>query len=223
VISTEDQEQLFALIAEYLKSDLICVAIGGTAMMFMGYKSTTKDIDLVFDSEQERDMFIAAIEELGYKEKAIAELYDEKRREHSGKPRLFTRTDERFDLFVSSVFGYALSTENDVAERRDYLGRGTFTIHLPTKEDLIVLKAITRREKDHEDIETIITTEKTVDWDRVIDKAIAQTKRNEWLLIELEATLQELKSIADIPKRHFERVYEAQERLHGNRKDARHG
>lgn len=213
MINTEDQEQLFKLIADYLKKDVVCVAIGGTAMMFMGYKSATKDIDLVFDTAIERDVFIAAIEELGYKEKALADVYDGKRKKHTGKPRMYARGDEQFDLFVKDVFGYAISTTDEFTERRDYLGKNEFTIHLLTKEDLIVLKAITRREKDHEDIETIIRIEKDIDWDLVIEKAIAQAKNNAWLLIDLEKTLQELKNITFIPSKHFKTIYEAQERL----------
>jgi hypothetical protein len=214
MINTEDQEQLFRLIADYLPKDLVCVAIGGTAMMFMGYKNTTKDIDLVFDTAKERDMFIAAIEELGYTEKALADVYDEKRKKHAGKPKMYTRGEERFDLFVKDVFGYAISSKDEFTERRDYLGKNEFTIHLPTKEDLIVLKAITRREKDHEDIETVIKIEKNIDWGTVIEKAIAQAEKNEWMLIDLEKTLQELKKITFIPSKHFKRIYEAQEKMH---------
>lgn len=217
MINTEDQEQLFKLIADYLPEDLVCVAIGGTAMMFMQYKNTTKDIDLIFDSEKERKTFITAIEKLGYKEKALGSTYDDKRKKHAGKPRMFTRGEERFDLFVKNVFDYAINTKETFTERRDYLGKKEFTIHLPTKEDLIVLKAITGRAKDNEDIETIIKIEKNIDWNRVINKAIAQAKHNEWLLIDLEKTLQELKKITFIPKKHFESIYEAQETLHGKK------
>ena len=52
MINTKDQEHLFKLIADYLDKDITCIAIGGTAMMFAGYKTATKDIDLVFASEQ---------------------------------------------------------------------------------------------------------------------------------------------------------------------------
>ena len=48
MINTQDQEELFRLIAEYLEKDISCTAIGGTAMMFSGYKNTTKDIDIIF-------------------------------------------------------------------------------------------------------------------------------------------------------------------------------
>ncbi len=49
MISLKDQNALFLLIAEKAEKDIECIAIGGTAMMYNGYKSATKDIDLVFN------------------------------------------------------------------------------------------------------------------------------------------------------------------------------
>ena len=68
MINTEYQEALFKLISNYLKKDIHCIAIGGTAMMIKNYQNTTKDIDLVFKNEKDRESFISAIKELGYKE-----------------------------------------------------------------------------------------------------------------------------------------------------------
>lgn len=210
MINTQDQEELFTLIANYLEEDLTCVAIGGTAMMFMKYKNTTKDIDLVFNSEEERKQFITAIEQLGYKEKALGNIYSQQQKNHEGKPQMFTRGDERFDLFVKTVFGYEISTKEFV-QRRDYLGEKELTIQILDKEELVLLKAITNREKDYEDIETILEIEKTLDWDSLIEKAIAQKNNNEWILIDLEATLQKLKKKTFIANKHFKRIYEEQE------------
>jgi predicted nucleotidyltransferase len=211
MIDTKDQEALLKLIANYLEKDITCVAIGGTAMMFAGYKSTTKDIDLVFASDTDRKAFEAAIEKIGYKQRALMGVYDDKRRQHTHKPHLYTRGDERFDLFLKSVFGLELDMDQDaITERHDFLGKQELIVHILPKEDLILLKAITRREKDHEDIETIIRIEKNIDWDRIIDKAIDQKKQNAWILIDLEETMQQLKKITFIPSKHFERIYKAQ-------------
>ena len=211
MINTKDQEQLFKLIADYLDKDIVCIAIGGTAMMFLGYKTTTKDIDIVFASEQDRRTFVRAIEQLGYKRQALANIYDEKRKGHEHKPHMYTRGDERFDLFVRSVFGFELIMDQDsITQRWDFLGKKELTLYVLPIEDLILLKAITRREKDQEDIEAIIRIEKTIDWDRIIDTAIRQKGNNPWILIDLEEMMRELKKITFIPSKHFERIYEAQ-------------
>ncbi len=207
MIDTQDQEELFTLISNYLKKDLTCVAIGGTAMMFMNYKNTTKDIDLVFETEKEREQFVEAIEELGYKERALGNVYSQKQKNHTGKPKMFTRGEERFDLFVKTVFGYQI-TKDSFVQRRDYLGKKELTIQILDIEELVLLKAITNREKDYEDIETILKIEKTLNWELLIEKAIAQRKNNNWILIDLEATLQKLKKITFIPNKYFKIIYE---------------
>jgi hypothetical protein len=209
MINTKDQEDLLKLISNYLKSDLNCVAIGGTAMIFLGYKNATKDIDLVFKTKEDRDNFIKAIKELGYKEQTLINVYDQKRKEHKSKPRLFTRGDERFDLFVKDVFGYELNF-NFFVEKIDFLGKKELIVYILSKEELILLKAITGRDRDYEDIETILVTEKLVDWDWIIDTAIKQKSKNSWILIDLEETLQRLKKITFIPSKYFNKIVQAQ-------------
>ena len=68
MIGIKDQEELFKLISRYLEQSIECYAIGGTAMMFYGYKNATKDIDLIFKTKKEMRLFIEAIKKLGYKE-----------------------------------------------------------------------------------------------------------------------------------------------------------
>ncbi len=210
MINTEDQDQLFTLIANYLKTNIRCVAIGGTAMMFLGYKNTTKDIDLVFDTNDDKNIFVKAIQELGYKKQSLADIYDKKRQALKEKPEMYTRGDERFDLFVHTIFGFQLTTNDEFIERRDYISKNELIIQLPNKETLILLKAITRRPKDHEDIETILRIEKNINWEEIIRAAIQQKKNNPWILIDLEETVQKLKAITFIPKKYFEMIYKAQ-------------
>jgi hypothetical protein len=211
MINTKDQEELFKLISQYLKKNIECIAIGGTAMMFTNYKTTTKDIDLVFKNEEDRKTFILAIEELGYKQQALGRIYDEKRKNHSGKPLMYTRGDERFDLFVKNVFGYEISfNQEESIQRNDFIGKKELIIYTPTKEELVLLKAITNREKDYEDIETILSIEKVIDWNIIVNKAITQQKNNAWILIDLEDTLQKLKKNHFIKQEIFEKIYNEQ-------------
>ncbi|MFH1376980.1 MAG: DUF6036 family nucleotidyltransferase [Candidatus Woesearchaeota archaeon] len=213
MINTKDQEQLFKLIVDYLEEDIECIAIGGTAMMFSGYKTATKDIDLVFKSNKDRNIFIKAIEKIGYKQKSLLGIYDEKRKDSKNKPLLFSRGDERFDLFVKNVFGFNLDFDiNKIIQRNDFLGKKELIVYVLPKEDLILLKSITSRERDYEDIETIINTDNEIDWDYIINEAIKQKKNNSWILIDLEETLQKLKTKAFIPDKYFKRIYKEQKK-----------
>lgn len=211
MINSADQEELLRLIANYLDKDISCIAIGGTAMMFKGYKNTTKDIDLVFESSEDRSSFISAIQKLGYKEIAIANIYDHLRKTHRDKPIMFSRGDERFDLFVRKVFGFEVSfDQKSITERIDFIAEHHLSVRILSQEELILLKAITSREKDYEDIETIMEIEKNVDWQKIVDLGIQQKKHNEWILIDLEETMQQLKKKYFIKKEFFESIYQAE-------------
>src|SRR3989339_258248 len=208
MINTEDQEALFKLISEYLEKDVECTAIGDTAMMFLGYKTATKDIDMVFQNEKDRGIFIKAIEKIGYKERSIRGVYDKKREQHKGKPKMFSRGEERFDLFVKNVFG--VETTKDMTQRNDFIGKKTLIIKILPKEDLILLKAVTNREKDMEDIEAIVEKEKSIDWNRIVDYAASQRNNSPWILHDLEEKMQLLKKKLFIKKEFFDKIYEAE-------------
>ena len=208
MINTKDQEQLLRLIADYTDTDMECAAIGGTAMMFLGYKTTTKDIDLVFRTDEDRNTFIAAIEKLGYSKISLKFIYNEKQSKDKNKPLLYSRGEERFDLFVKNVFGFEIEFNNFV-QRHDFIGKKEIIVSVLPKELLILLKSVTDREKDYEDIETIVKTEKNIDWNLIIDMAIKQRKNNSWVLIDLEEKMKKLKKITFIKKEYFDRIYKA--------------
>ena len=211
MISTKDQEALFELISNYLTRDITCIAIGGTAMMFSKYKNSTKGIDLVFKSSEDRDCFINAIESLGYKKMSILGVYDKKRTSEKNVPLMFTRGDERFDLFVRDVFGYKLDFSQDVImQRNDFIGKFDLIVHILQPVDLILLKSITGRQRDFEDIQTMLEFEKDVDFKDIVSKAIIQKENNPWILIDLEETLQKLKKSFFIKQEVFDMIYKAQ-------------
>ena len=55
MISIEKQQKLLLDISRKLKSPITVYAIGGTAMMFLGFKDATLDIDIVFENEGDRN------------------------------------------------------------------------------------------------------------------------------------------------------------------------
>jgi hypothetical protein len=211
MINTQDQEELFKLIAEYIEQDIECIAIGGTAMMFQGYKTTTKDIDLVFKNEKDRNIFIKAIEKLGYTQKSLKLVYDLKRAKDQDKPLMYSRGEERFDLFVKNVFGFEIDIEKFI-QRHDFIGKKELIIFTLSKEYLILLKSITGREKDYEDIETIIKIEPNIDWNIIIEEAVKKRKNKQWILYDLEEKMQKLKKIIFIKKEYFDKIYQAEEK-----------
>ena len=211
MINVEDQESLFKLISEYLEKDVSCIAIGGTAMMFLGYKNTTKDIDLVFKNKEDRDVFIKAIGKLGYSQGSIKFIYKENQLRSKNKPLMYTRGEERFDIFVDNVFGFSLDSAYElITQRHDYIGKKELIIYVLNKEYIFLLKSVTNRDKDLEDMETIAKTEPSLDLSEIVSLAIKERKNNPWLLIDLEEKMQKLKKVILIKKEHFDRIYKAE-------------
>ncbi len=210
MINNQDQNNLLRLIAEYIGTDITAFAIGGTAMMFHGYKEATKDIDLIFQSEEDRKQFVHALKRIGYQQKAPLEVYDQKRLKE-GKPMMFMRNDERFDLFVKTVFSIDMEQimQKRMKGRFDFIGEHTLTLKTPSPEDLILLKAVTGREKDYDDILSICTIERTIDWEYVTDEALRQAKyRTRWIVLDLEETMRRLQKRIYIEQKYFKKLYE---------------
>ena len=215
MINTKDQEELLKLIADYLSRDVECYAIGGTAMIFYGYKNATKDIDLVFLNKDDCEEFIKAIEKLGYSKKSLKSVYNEKRIDFPSKPRIYSRGDERFDLFIRNVFGFEFKNQFKelIREKIGFISKKELIINILPIEFIILLKAITHRERDLEDVQEIADKEKNIDWDLIINEAIKQKENNPWMLIDLEKTMRELKKKMFIPSKYFEMIYKAEEKM----------
>ena len=101
MISKEDQNNLLQLVSRYLKKNVTCYAFGGNAMMFYGYKNATKDIDIIFETEEERNVFIDAIMYLGYKQMSMKGVYIENLCKEKHKHLMFT--EKMNDLICLSV------------------------------------------------------------------------------------------------------------------------
>ena len=96
MITIDEQQKLFLNIARILNKKITAYAVGGTAMMFLGIKDSTLDIDLVFENEKEKNIFKEAIKSLGYREINAVKVYGTR----INQPEMLTLNNERFDLFI---------------------------------------------------------------------------------------------------------------------------
>lgn len=206
MIELKEQNELFELIASRLKKDIECFALGGTAMMYYGYKSATKDIDLLFMNKEDRDEFIRAITILGYKQRSIKGIYN---RETEDKPIIFTRGDERFDIFLGNIIGISIPTKmtKEYYARLDFVKKSTLTLNVMKKEDIFIMKSATNRERDFDDMLTIAKKDE-LNWEYIIDIILEIRKRgNSWMVHDLEEKMQELKKSVRIEKKWFDMIY----------------
>lgn len=212
MVNLQEQTNLFELIANNITRNISCYAFGGTAMMFYGYKDDTKDIDLLFKEEDERAAFITVIKHLGFQETSPITIYIPKKLRDKFKPLMFKKENSRFDLFVKKIFRTLLS-EKMVEDRyavHEYRGKHTLTVHALRTEHIVMLKSVTDRQKDFDDIRLIIDKNKYFNWQYLIDEAIWQYQHGDtWVIYDLEETIKELQKYIFIEQKYLKQLYDA--------------
>ncbi|MFH1972781.1 MAG: DUF6036 family nucleotidyltransferase [archaeon] len=190
MIGVEEQEKLLLNVGKQLKKRITVYAIGGTAMMFLGFKDATLDIDLVFENENDRKVFIDAVESLGYKKMESVRIYGSKK----NQPEMFKLGDARFDLFIDEVIHFRFSDK--MKERAEKVHEfQNLIIKIADAHDIILMKCATDREKDKDDVRFILENKK-VDFDIIIKEAKHQVGLGkETAVMELGEFLEDLKEI----------------------------
>lgn len=190
MITIDQQQKLLLSVARRLTRKITVYAIGGTAMMFLGAKDSTLDIDLVFENEKDRESFKEAINSLGYLEMDTIKVYGVKR----NAPEMFRLGDERFDLFLSEVVDFIFS--DDMRKRAEQIHQfgDKLILRIANPHDIILMKCATNRIKDKDDARRIINSEK-IDWDIMINEAKKQIELGkERAAFELGCFLEDIKT-----------------------------
>ena len=171
MISIEKQQKLFLNISKRLKKPINAYAVGGTAMMFLGMKDSTLDIDLVFENLKDREIFMQAIESLGYQKMDSIIVYGIK----ENKPEMLTLGDERFDLFVEEVPDFTFSKNMQKRAIKIHEFEGRLILKIANYHDLILMKCATDRIKDRDDVRNILES-KDIDWNLILEETKNQIK-----------------------------------------------
>lgn len=174
MINITGQNELFNLIGAKLEERAECLAIGGSAMMFYGAKTETRDADLVFLDRKPFNLVKKALYEIGFSEKknirGIFAHYDLAK----DKPVMMEGRDTRFDLFLNEIFGFMI-TESIINRVRETHEFGNLIVKIVSPEDIILLKCATEREKDRNDAASLIKNF-NIDWDIIIKESKRQTE-----------------------------------------------
>lgn len=197
MIGIEKQNELFLNISKKLKRKIECYAIGGTAMMFLELKQSTKDIDLVFENEKERQYFIEALISLGYSKMESRILYGKK----PNQPELLKLDDDRIDLFLTEVISFAFSEESKKRIKVIREFAPNLIIKIADPNDIFLMKSATEREKDLEDAKSIINNNK-INWNIILEEAKNQLKLGKQrAVLDLGVFLENLKATGtSVPK-----------------------
>lgn len=199
MISIEKQQGLFLAITKRLKKQITVYAVGGTAMMFLGLKDSALDIDLVFETKEEKEIFREAIKSLGYTGMDATIIYGKK----TNKPEMFTLGDERFNLFVKEVVDFIFSKNMQKRAKQIHQFKDKLIIKIADPNDIVLMKCATERLKDLDDIINIIKNV-PINWELILNEAKNQKRLGKKCAIfELGYFLEKLKKKfkIDIPKR----------------------
>lgn len=168
MISTEKQSALLLLIGKNLERDVELYAVGGTAMMFHGYKDVTLDIDFVFDDDESKSAFTKAIKSIGYRPLDSVTVYGTV----SNRPFMYTLGEERFDLFglhvVHFIFSPGMKSRATQVHKFEKL-----TVKVANPHDILIMKCATDRTKDKEDVKNILSRV-DIDWNTILDEVRTQ-------------------------------------------------
>lgn len=190
MITIDEQQKLFLNIARVLNKNVTAYAVGGTAMMFLGIKDSTLDIDLVFESEKEKDIFKEAIKSIGYREINAIKVYGTRR----NQPEILTLNNERFDLFVVNVIDFVFSENMQKRAESIHQFGENFILKIADPHDIILMKCATDRLKDKDDARKIINLGK-IKWELLVEEAKKQIELGkDKAAFELGCFLEELKN-----------------------------
>ena len=171
MISIEKQQGLLSAVSEKLKEKVVAYAVGGTAMMFLGLKDATADIDFVFGSKKEMELFKNAVKSIGYKEMDSRIVYGGK----ENSPQMLALGDERFDLFLREVVYFIFSESMEKRARQIHQFGKNLVLKIADPHDIILMKCATDRIKDIDDAMSIIKNTK-IDWNLIVEEAKNQAK-----------------------------------------------
>jgi hypothetical protein len=171
MIDTKQQEEILISLGNILDRKITVYAIGGTAMMLKGIKDTTLDIDFVFDKKSDREEFILGLKKLGAKESDVTLVYGLK----ENTPIMLELGNARFDLFMNKIITSIFSQKmKDRANQIHEFGKNLI-IKVANVHDLIIMKSVTSRTKDLDDI-SVIFKKSNISWDIIIEESLEQVK-----------------------------------------------
>lgn len=173
MISTKEQQSLLIAVSKMLTRKINVFAIGGTAMMFWGFKDSTLDIDLVFNNTKDRKEFIDAARSLDYNFTSPFKVY----RTKDNQPIMLERGTERFDLFLENVISFIFSDDMKKRAEKRYEFGNNLSVKIADPHDIIIMKCATDRVKDRDDIKNIIDMlGDDIDWNIIIKETEKQIK-----------------------------------------------
>ena len=181
----ERYPKLFEKIGKNLQRKTKAFLIGGENMRIKGLKVRTKDIDIVVENQKDFNSIKNALTKLGYKPKGNVNFSTEDFRLHPSTIMEHTNRS-RIDLFTKKILK-TLSLSSKMISRAELADFSNLHLGILKNEDIFLLKSITSREGDIQDMASLIDINHTkkgkftqiyFNWDIVWNEIKEQEKKS---------------------------------------------
>lgn len=187
-------EELFREVDEIIEKKVSIYIIGGAALLFRGLKGSTKDIDIIVKNNEERLHLEEALRDIGFKGDKLTNEY-----KNLEITYILKREDFRIDLFMKKVCA-TLSLSEGMEKRTETIFSGkNLKAFVCSNEDILLFKAIARREADIEDC--IALARKSPDWQIISQEIKNQIKNGKdiWITYLAEGLEKIVEKGIDVP------------------------
>jgi len=159
-------------LGEKLDTTVHAYLFGGANLLMRGLKKATKDLDVVVEDKRDFSKLQSALLASGFRPLGEVKLTPSDRKLNpsgiyvaEGMPR--------FDLFTKVICN-ALFLTDEIKNRAETMAFGKLVLHLLSLEDVFLLKSITEREGDLEDMATIVRRGGGLKWDEILKTYLAE-------------------------------------------------
>jgi len=164
----EAEKTMVALkeIGDKLDSTVHAYLFGGANMLLQGLKKATKDFDIVVEKKEDFLRLKDALLALGFEPLARVQItLSDKKLNPSGI--YVSKNLPRFDLFTKVICNDFFLI-GEMKARAKAMAFGKLVLHLLSLEDVFLLKSITEREGDLEDMATILKRGGNLKWSEIL-------------------------------------------------------
>ncbi len=143
-------EQRLRELGRALNKKITVFIAGGAAMSFYGLKEATKDIDVALQNKAQVNSIISALKSLGYMDPHEGVTVDYARMNASA---ILENSDGfRWDVFEKVVANKLFLSKGMIKRSSKLFNEGNLQARLLSKEDVFLLKSVTDRDGDIDDM-----------------------------------------------------------------------
>jgi len=163
------------MLGEKLGAPTAAYLFGGANLLLRGLKSATKDLDIVVEDSTSFFKLKDALLKLGFRMLTEHEMTSTDRR-LSPSGILVSPELPRFDIFTRNICN-AFSLTEEMKKRSEPQNFGKLESSLLSLEDVFLLKSITEREGDIEDMAIIVRHGGGLNWNVILETYFKEEKR----------------------------------------------